>query len=347
MKIKGTKAKVVILALATMVIMVAAAAGLLTLENHSSSFDFGAQDVGTTSAAQTLTFSNSGSGALTISGVGMTGANSGSFTILGNTCTGATLGAGGTCTASVRFAPKSAGDLSARLRLNDDASGSPHMVPLNGTGIDPAAPKRHVGPIDMRDGFPLWYEDEVGLRLGLCLDANGLCLSPLPNPNQPPSVTDAFINFPEETFWWFAGADITRAIGGKAQLILALEAAFTTAGPTVGEQIAFGRVRIRIDKLRPRMSYKVTHPYGVNTVVADSFGAVRFTEDLGPLTSPADFSLALRSRIGPFLRWNPAVAPAPPAGYIGDPAVPHQVVGSSFGTNFFRVDGPDAGGLGD
>src|SRR5439155_21840626 len=32
--------------------------------------------------------------------------------------------------------------------------------------------------------------------------------------------------------------------------------------------------------------------------------------------------------------------PAPPAGFIGDPAVLHTITGSPCGTNFFRVEGP-------
>ncbi len=37
---------------------------------------------------------------------------------------------------------------------------------------------------------------------------------------------------------------------------------------------------------------------------------------------------------------------APPAGFIGDVNVDHAVTGSPFGTNFVRLDGPNAGGLG-
>ena len=323
-----------------------AAGGLLTLQNTSGAFDFGRQDVGSIGAAQQTNFSNSGSGPLTITSVGMSGINPGDFRIASDACTGATLNPGTACTIAVQFAPTAVGDRSGRLTLGDDASGSPHMVPLKGTGVDPAAPKRTLGPIDVRDGFPLWYADEKGLRLQLCLDANGLCLSPVPDPTQPPSVTDTAVNFPQETFWWAAQSDITSASGGKIQLVLALEAAFTTANPTVGEQISFGRIRVRLEKVKPGQTYRITHPYGVDTVVADGDGRARFTEDLGALTAPADFSLTLRSRIGPFLTWDPAVAPAPPAGYIADPAVPHQVVGSPFGTNFFRVEGPDVGGSG-
>lgn len=334
------------LALLVLAVTVIAAAGLLTLENTMGSFDFGPQDVGTAGTTQVLNFSNSGSGVLTISGVGLTGANPSDFTISGNGCTGVALEPGQTCAVRVQFAPRTVGDLGARLTVTDDASGSPHQVPLRGVGVDPAAPRRTVGPIDVRDGFPLWFGDEKGLRLQLCLDANGLCLSPLPDPTQPPSVTDTATNFPEETFWWAAEADIVSASGGKIQLVLALEAAFTTDAPTVGEQIAFGRVRVRLGKVRPGATYRITHPYGVDSVIADGDGQARFTEDIGPLGSPADFSQVLRSRIGPFLTWDPAVAPAPPAGYIGDPNLPHRVTGSPFATNFFRVEGPDIGGPG-
>ena len=40
-----------------------------------------------------------------------------------------------------------------------------------------------------------------------------------------------------------------------------------------------------------------------------------------------------------FLKWDPAVAPAAPVGFIGDPNVDHPVVGSPFNTNFVRVEG--------
>lgn len=338
---------VVLAVMAVIIVPVGArAAGLLTLLNHTNSLDFGRQDVGSASPAQALTVSNSGEGTLSIASVGLTGVNPGDFNITGDTCSGAALASGDTCAIAVRFAPTVAGDLTARVTITDDAPGSPHRIPVRGTGGDPAAPRREVGPIDIRHGFPLWYQDEAALRLGLCLDANGLCFEPLPDPAQPPSVTDESVNFPAETFWWAAEASIPRSIGGKVQLVLAMEAAFTTEEPTVGEQISFGRVRIRMDKLRPGNTYKVTHPYGVDTLVADEFGAVRMSEDIGCGASPCDFTIALRSRVGPFLRWDPAVPPAPPPGYIGDPAVLHRVIGSPFGANFFRVEGQDVGGPG-
>ena len=40
------------------------------------------------------------------------------------------------------------------------------------------------------------------------------------------------------------------------------------------------------------------------------------------------------------------MAPLPPTGFIGNPAVTHKVIGSPCGTNIFRIDGPNAGGTG-
>ena len=93
----------------------------------------------------------------------------------------------------------------------------------------------------------------------------------------------------------------------------------------------------------PGATYHITHPYGEVDLEADDGGRVFSTEDIGALTTPADFSLALDSPIfSNLLQWDGADAPA---GYLGDPAVDHTVTGSPNGKNFFRVEGP-AGSFG-
>ena len=88
-------------------------------------------------------------------------------------------------------------------------------------------------------------------------------------------------------------------------LVLALEAAFANGGPAVGDQISFGRVRIRVENLVPGATYRVTHPYGVDVFQADeATRSINFTEDIG-IGAPGDFQGALNSRIGPFLTWDP------------------------------------------
>ncbi|HEU4594700.1 MAG TPA: choice-of-anchor D domain-containing protein [Pyrinomonadaceae bacterium] len=343
---------------------------LFTVNSPNPVQDFGRLNTGTLSPNKVITISNSGTASMTISTVALTGTNPGDYTLVSNTCAGATLSPNATCAATVRFNPLAVGTRTARLSFTDNAAGSPHRVLLSGVGLNPSIPNRQVGPIDPRHGFPLWYQDDQGLRLALCLDTNGMCLAEIPNPTLPPSVTDTNINFPGEAFWWSAEAEIESANGGRARLVLAKEAAFTTEDATVGNQISFSRVRIRIDELVPGASYTVTHPYGVVTLIADGDGLATLdaavvddggavvqasgsdddggeidtTEDIG--IGPSDFREALKGRFSTYLRWNPAVAPAAPTGYIGNPNVLHTVIGSPFNTNFFRVVGPSVGGPG-
>ena len=104
-----------------------------------TSLSFSNQNVGTTSAAQTVTLTNSGNAALTISSIGLAGTNPGDF-VQTNTCpTGSsTLAAGSNCTISVTFTPTTSGSRSASVSITDNASDSPQSVALSGTGVTPA-----------------------------------------------------------------------------------------------------------------------------------------------------------------------------------------------------------------
>lgn len=194
-----------------------------------------------------------------------------------------------------------------------------------------------VGPVDPANGFPMWYLDSAGVRLELCLDfQNALCGfvgNEIPNPLDPVVFPT---NFPDEAFWWAGGAIMDSNGGGSADLILGLEAAFAGGGVVDGDQVSFGRVRIRVDNL-PLGTYTVTHPYGTDVFDVDTLGpgSINNTEDIG-ITVPGVFTGALQSSISPFL----AQVGAPP-GYLGDPNVPGPVTGSVFNTNFFRIEGPD------
>ncbi|MFT4416857.1 PKD domain-containing protein [Fredinandcohnia humi] len=210
-----------------------------------------------------------------------------------------------------------------------------------------------VGPINSFNGYPVWYKDENGLKLALNDNPNdpfsGLLVTDLPDPTQPVSFPD---NYPEEAFYMLAEAEMETGTGERALLVLALEAAFVNEVPVEGEQIVFGRVRIRIFGLQPNVEYTITHPYGIDTFIAEpdgeGNGEINFTEDIGGVNG-GDFELALNSRVHPFLRWDPAVSPAPPEGYIGDPNQLHPITGSVFVDRFgefqniFRVEGPGIG----
>jgi hypothetical protein len=210
----------------------------------------------------------------------------------------------------------------------------------------PAAPAA-VSPsatIVPETGFPFSYTDDDGVSLALCLDGPPLCINtPRPDPTQPASVPE---NFPPdgEAFWFQAEASMPVGIGGDALLVLAQEAAFDTGTPAAGHQISFSRIRVKASGLVPGAEYTITHPYGVDTVTADAEGTILTTDDAGCLAPPCNFATAPTGRVTSFLRWDPTVAPAPPAGYIGDAASEHAVIGSPEGTDFFRISGPNAGG---
>ncbi|PYV24595.1 MAG: hypothetical protein DMG24_11040 [Acidobacteria bacterium] len=97
-----------------------------------TSLTFSSQSVGTTSPAQAVMLSNSGSAALSITSIAMSGANSGDFAAT-NTC-GNSLAASASCTINVTFTPATSGTRSAALTVTDNASGSPQTVSLTGTG---------------------------------------------------------------------------------------------------------------------------------------------------------------------------------------------------------------------
>ena len=95
-----------------------------------TSLTFSSQPLGTTSAAQAVTLTNTGTAALTISSIVATG----NFAQL-NTC-GSSLAAGASCTISVTFTPTVAGSRTGSLTITDNAASSPQVVNLGGSGSD-------------------------------------------------------------------------------------------------------------------------------------------------------------------------------------------------------------------
>lgn len=98
-----------------------------------SSLSFGSQPVGSTSDAQTVVLTNTGSATLTVSGVAITGVNTGDFTAT-HGCT-IPLAPGETCAVRVTFAPTAEGTRLADVSITSNAPGSPHRVSLSGTGV--------------------------------------------------------------------------------------------------------------------------------------------------------------------------------------------------------------------
>lgn len=99
-----------------------------------TSLTFGAQAVGTTSAAQSVTVANTGTAPLFINSAATRGANPLDFTQVDDGCSGVTLAAGTSCSVAINFSPTATGTRSATLIVTDNAAGSPQTVPITGTG---------------------------------------------------------------------------------------------------------------------------------------------------------------------------------------------------------------------
>jgi hypothetical protein len=93
-----------------------------------TSLTFASQSVGTFSSSQLATLKNVGGTMLKILSIG----RSGDF-YEGNNCP-SSLAAGASCTLRVIFTPTSPGAKSSAVTIVDNAPGSPHKLPLSGTG---------------------------------------------------------------------------------------------------------------------------------------------------------------------------------------------------------------------
>ncbi len=100
-----------------------------------TSVSFPSQLINTTGAAQSVKVTNSGTKALSISGITLGGTDAAEFAIMSNGC-GASLAAGASCTVKVKFTPTALGKQSADLEIADNACGSPQAVPLSGKGTE-------------------------------------------------------------------------------------------------------------------------------------------------------------------------------------------------------------------
>jgi hypothetical protein len=114
-----------------------------------SALTFSSQITGTTSAAQTITLTNTGSGSLNITTISSTGDFSQT-----NNCA-ASIASGGTCAIAVSFSPTAAGSRSGTLSVADDATGSPQTAALSGTASVAAAPSNACAdPSGNHKSFP-------------------------------------------------------------------------------------------------------------------------------------------------------------------------------------------------
>jgi hypothetical protein len=95
-----------------------------------ASLAFSAQPVGTSSAAQAVTLTNTGNATLTINNIEIR-----ADFVKVNNCP-STLGPNASCTINVTFTPTASGTRTGALTISDNAQGSPQTVNVTGVGVD-------------------------------------------------------------------------------------------------------------------------------------------------------------------------------------------------------------------
>ena len=95
---------------------------------------FSNQNVGSTSAAQSVVVTNTGTNPISVSAV----TPAGDFAQTNN-CTANPVPVSGSCTIHVAFAPTLGGVRDSTLTISDNAQGNPHIVTLTGTGLSAEA----------------------------------------------------------------------------------------------------------------------------------------------------------------------------------------------------------------
>ncbi|WP_460127895.1 Ig-like domain-containing protein [Pseudomonas sp. H1_D05] len=222
------------------------------------------------------------------------------------------------------------------------------------------------GPYTFATGkFPMWYQDNNLLSMELCQSRAASSRVAVSTPPAymctllpEPGIFDDSLpmvfpdNWPPEAFWFLAETTIPNngAGYGMDAYVAGIEAAFSSGNPVDGDQIAFARIRIRVN-VPVAGTYTITHPYGVETFNVTTPGrrAINITKDIG-IGAPGNFSGALTGAIGPFLRSvnGPYTEVNPDSGgvetFVGDPNLTEAVTGSPFDTNFVRIVGPSAAG---
>ena len=159
--------------------------GSATLSASTASLSFGSTAVGDTSAAQTVTVTNTGTAAATVTSVTATG----DFTAT-TTC-GTALAAGANCAATVTFHPSAGGTRTGTLTIASTASNPTLTVALSGTGTvavtnlalnkatSQSSSTQTYGSANAVDGnassywesannaFPQWLQVDLGATTGI------------------------------------------------------------------------------------------------------------------------------------------------------------------------------------
>lgn len=224
-------------------------------------------------------------------------------------------------------------------------------------------PHGSLAPTIATNGFPEWVEDVNGVRLDLPNPPYGDGINPptlIFDPLIPGNTLSEASGFGAEAFFYLAESTIDLPNGGRALLVLGIEAAYGAGDPDPAsppDQFLFARVRVRFDA-SVAGTYTVTHPWGQETLEvtpADVGSRFSYTNDWGgfapipaadptqPPLVPSSFERILYSpRQWVFLEAvNKIVQKAGDEAYIiGDGVTPTAVTRPDGGTTSWTITGP-------
>jgi hypothetical protein len=124
----------------------------LSASSHTVVFDF--VDVGSSSAAKSVTLGNVGSGSLLVNTVKVRGKNPADFHLVSDTCTGHSLAPNQTCQLSVVFRPTAPGTRVAYAVISDNTPCGEDSITLAGSGTSPGPSAGAAGCGDGTDTVP-------------------------------------------------------------------------------------------------------------------------------------------------------------------------------------------------
>jgi hypothetical protein len=100
---------------------------------YPATINFGTQALGTKSAAQTFSVTNTGTTSLTITKVASSNATE--FPVGATLCTGKTIAPGANCLVTVNFDPNAGSTQTATISVTDNAAGSPQTLTVSGVSV--------------------------------------------------------------------------------------------------------------------------------------------------------------------------------------------------------------------
>lgn len=146
-----------------------------------TSLSFGNQTVGSSSAAQNLSYRNIGDCPLAFTSISVTGSNAGDFAVSTTGCT-SPLAAGTGCTLPVTFTPTATGSRTAAVTIVDSTGTT--SIPLSGTGVAQAQPSTNLQPAVSNSWMRL-YVTQAYLGSGTGQEASAAELTAYDNTGAP------------------------------------------------------------------------------------------------------------------------------------------------------------------